>query len=162
MTTRANGILAEDVGQERFVTLFLAWLNPQKRLPGLRQRGASHRLCDHGRGRCAHGTHAERIVPLGVRPDTQYGESAIGVQLEPGDMVLIVTDGIEEATAPDDSLFGVERILDVMRTHRKRSAREILEALYQAVREFSQNQPQVDDVTAILMKILPDPGATKS
>ena len=98
--------------------------------------------------------HLKRTgIPLGIRPDTQYSGDA-DVALEAGDIVLLVTDGIEEAMGPDESFFGEERTLEVVRSNRNKSSREILEQLYRAVRDFSQNTPQVDDVTAILFKVL--------
>jgi len=92
-------------------------------------------------------------VPLGLRPDTQYAASA-ELLLEAQDIVVLVTDGIEESIAPDDTLFGIERTLAVIRANRERSAQHIVEAIYQAVRQFSRNSPQIDDVTAIIIKIL--------
>jgi serine phosphatase RsbU (regulator of sigma subunit) len=45
--------------------------------------------------------------------------------------------------------------MEVLRENRRRPSREIVEALYQSVRQFSENSPQLDDVTAIVMKVLP-------
>lgn len=150
--TRANGILAEDVGHERFVTLFLGRLDPKTL--AFFYANAGHPA---GYVLDASGAVKEEMkrtsVPLGIMPDTRYRGDAF-VLLAPGDIVLLLTDGIEESTAPDDSFFGIERALDVVRARRDQPAREILEALYQAVRDFSGNAPQVDDVTAILIKVL--------
>ena len=46
-----------------------------------------------------------------------------------------------------------DRILEVVRTQRQQPARAIVEALYAAVRQFSQNAPQEDDVTVIVVKV---------
>ena len=150
--TRANGILAEDVGHERFVTLFLGRLDPKTL--AFFYANAGHPTC-YVLG--ADGAVKEELkrtsVPLGIMPDTRYRGDAF-VLLAPGDCVLLLTDGIEESTAPDNSFFGIERALNVIRTQRERPAKEILEALYQAVRDFSGNTPQLDDVTAILIKVL--------
>jgi sigma-B regulation protein RsbU (phosphoserine phosphatase) len=92
-------------------------------------------------------------VPLGINPNAKYTDE-VQVPLASGETVLLLTDGIEEATGPDESFFGIERTLQVVRQNRDKSPREILDAVYRAVREFSQNAPQLDDVTAIVIKVL--------
>ena len=63
-----------------------------------------------------------------------------------------MTDGVDEAMSPDNTIFGIERALEIVRTHRDKSARELVETLYAGVRQFSQNAPQQDDVTAVVIK----------
>src|SRR5262249_18505849 len=92
-------------------------------------------------------------VPLGIQTDTEYVESQ-EFHLATGDIVLLLTDGIEESMSPDNSLFGIERILEVVRANRNKPARDIVTALYQKVRQFSQDPPQLDDVTAIVVKVI--------
>jgi phosphoserine phosphatase RsbU/P len=92
-------------------------------------------------------------VPLGMNPDVQYKDGAC-VPLAVGDVILLLTDGIEETMGPDDTFFGIDRTLEVVRAHRERSAREILDGLYRAVRDFSHDRAQLDDVTAIVIKVL--------
>jgi sigma-B regulation protein RsbU (phosphoserine phosphatase) len=151
--TRANGVLAEDVGNERFVTLFLARLDPKNR--GLAYASAGHPtgyiLDSEGQVKK---TLPRTGVPLGMRPDTQY-QSSGELVLDPGDLVLLVTDGIEESMSADNTIFGMERVLEVVRLNRTKPAASIVTALYQAVRQFSQNSPQTDDVTAIVLKVAP-------
>ena len=150
--TTANHILAEDIGEERYVTLFLGKLNPQTRLLSYASAGhpTGYVLAPGGEIK----TLLKRTaVPLGLNPSVQYGEG-VPVTLQSGEIVLLLTDGIEEALGPDESFFGIERALNVVRQNRAKPAREILEALYRAVRDFSQNSPQLDDVTAIAIKVL--------
>jgi len=90
-------------------------------------------------------------IPLGLKPDTHYPPGT-GVKLERGDTVLLLTDGIDEAMSPDNTIFGIERALEIVRTHRSKTARELVETLYAGVRRFSQNTPQQDDVTAVVIK----------
>jgi sigma-B regulation protein RsbU (phosphoserine phosphatase) len=60
---------------------------------------------------------------------------------------------LEEALAPDETIFGSERVIEIVRSHRDHTARQIVEALYQGVREFSRNNEQIDDVTTIVVKV---------
>lgn len=150
--TSANRILAEDIGEERYVTLFLGKLNPHTRTFSYASAGhpTGYVLGPDG----AIKTLLKRTsVPLGINPEAKY-TSEVEVPLQSGDILLLLTDGIEEATGPDESFFGIERTLEVVRRHRDKPPREILEGLYRAVRDFSQEAPQLDDVTAIVIKVL--------
>jgi phosphoserine phosphatase RsbU/P len=149
--TRTNRVLAEDVDLERFVTVMLARLDPLSQ--SLVYTNAGHPtgyvLNDSGEVKAL----LKRTgLPLGVPPRAAYAVAPVVPLLE-GDIVLLVTDGVEEATSPDDSFFGVQRILEVARGHIQKTAYEILGALYGAVRDFSQNQPQLDDLTMVVVKV---------
>jgi sigma-B regulation protein RsbU (phosphoserine phosphatase) len=148
--TRANFILAEDMGGERFITLFLARIDPKNRELVYASAGhpAGYVLNPAGDIKA---TLKRTGLPLGMRADTEY-KGASPILLDPGDLVLLLTDGLEEASAPDDSLFGVERVLEVVRSNREKPARQMVEALYESARQFAQNAPQLDDITAIVIK----------
>jgi len=92
-------------------------------------------------------------IPLGIQPEARY---SVGpeIALASGDLALFLTDGIEEAMSPGNEFFGVQRILEVVRTHRERPAREIVAALYQAGRQFIEGAPLLDDFTAVILKVL--------
>lgn len=149
--TRANSILAEDIGSERFITLFLGRIDAENKRLVYASAGhpAGYVLNQAGEIK----TVLRRTgIPLGMRPDTHY-EPADEVPLASGDLVLLLTDGIEETTAPDDSFFGIERTIEVVRQNRDRPAREVVQHLYEEVRSFAQQTPQVDDITAIVIKV---------
>jgi serine phosphatase RsbU (regulator of sigma subunit) len=150
--TRANSVLAEDVGQERFITLFLARLNPGAKSFSYASAGHPAGYVMGAKGEIKV-TLPRTGVPLGIRPDTTYTSSA-EIQLVPGDLVLLSTDGIEETMAPDSTIFGIDRMLDVVRAHRAQPSADIVQQLYRAVRDFSRNAPQTDDVTAIVIKVV--------
>lgn len=148
--TRANSVLAEDVGSERFVTLFLARLDPRERSLVYASAGHPPAYILDAAGKVKR-TLPRTGVPLGPQPDTKYLPSP-EIKLEPGDLLLALTDGIEEAAAADDTVFGMDRIFEVVRAHQTEPAQQIVHALYAASRQFSQSTPQMDDVTAIVIK----------
>ncbi len=80
--------------------------------------------------------------------------SSPATKLESGDMIVLPTDGIEEAMNPNDDLFGRETMLDVIRNHASESAADIVKRLYSAARNFAGGKPQHDDITAMVVKVL--------
>lgn len=72
--------------------------------------------------------------------------STAELQLCPGDLFAIYTDGITEALNQRDEEFGEERLLDVMRRARDESPRHVVTAVFEEVRRFSVDQ-QRGDVT---------------
>ncbi|HZM92133.1 MAG TPA: SpoIIE family protein phosphatase [Vicinamibacterales bacterium] len=73
------------------------------------------------------------------------------LQLRPGDLFVIYTDGITEALNKRDEEFGEERLLEVMRRSRDLSASRIVTDVFEEVRRFSGDQ-QHDDVTLIVAR----------
>jgi sigma-B regulation protein RsbU (phosphoserine phosphatase) len=150
--TRANMVLADDVGYERFVTLILARLDAATRCLTYANAGHSAGLVLGPDGQVRH-TLKRTGLPLGIKPDTQY-RAAPAITLQPGELVLLLTDGIEEAVSPKDELFGMDRTLAVVRQHQQEPAARIVEELYKAVQEFSGGGALQDDFTVIVLKAL--------
>ena len=150
--TRANGILAEDVGSERFITLFFGRLDPKNRSLAYASAGHPAGYVLDARGELS-ATLKRTGIPLGMKPDTVYVTTS-ELALAPGSLVLLLTDGLEETSGPDGSLFGLDRILEVVRKHQARSAREIVQTLYEEVRNFAGQSTQTDDITSIVVKCL--------
>jgi phosphoserine phosphatase RsbU/P len=150
--TAANRVLADDIGIERFITLLLVCLDPRTRT--LHYANAGH---PSGYILNAAGDIKTRLVrtgvPLGVKPEADY-PAAREVSLDSGDLILLLTDGIDEAVSPKEELFGIERVLAVVRERRTSHAIEVVEALYQAVRQFSERAPQLDDATVVVIRVL--------
>jgi PAS domain S-box-containing protein len=151
--TRANSMLAEDVDFERFVTLTFAKLNPTHQTLTYSSAGHPNGYVLDGSGQVK-ALLKRTGVPLGIQPNFTYAGTE-PISLAPHDIILLLTDGLEEAISPDNDLFGVQRTLDVVRAHAPETAGQILDALYKSVREFSQNQPQIDDLTLVVVKVKP-------
>ena len=90
-------------------------------------------------------------LPLGVA-DEPIEETVETMHLEVGDVVALLTDGFYEYMAADRSMFDKGRVAELVAEHHGRPAREILDAILAAVREFAQDAPQLDDMTAVLIK----------
>ena len=74
------------------------------------------------------------------------------IELRPGDVYAVLSDGFYEATDAADMELGKERVIEVLRRHRRAGAAEILAALRGLVREFTGDAPLDDDRTAVIVK----------
>jgi sigma-B regulation protein RsbU (phosphoserine phosphatase) len=152
-----NRVLVPDVESDRFITLLLAKLDPRNRT--LVYASAGHQtgyLLDSTAN--VKQTLPSTGIPLGIRADTDFPASEL-IPLESGDFVLLVTDGVVEARAPDGTVFGLQRSVDILRVYRLATARQIVDNLYHAVRAFSRDRPQYDDITATVIKVGGRPAA---
>ncbi len=145
-----NRRLAEDVG-DNFVTLFFARLDPGTRSFAFTSAGHPSGCIVDTSGRVKAFLKSSG-PPLGIFPDGDF-PIAPAITLQPGDLVLLLTDGVVEARAPDDTVFGFQRAIDIVRFYRRDPAAQIVYNLYHAVRAFSHNHPQFDDITAVVVKV---------
>lgn len=151
LMTRVNRFVYEETRAEHFVTLLLARYNPGNRQLVFANAGHPSGLVLDARGEL----RAELLssaVPLGILEHVDYPVRE-PLQLAPGDLVVLLTDGILEAESPSEEAFGIERVLEVVRRERSRSSREILESLHRALREHLENREPADDLTAVIVKV---------
>jgi sigma-B regulation protein RsbU (phosphoserine phosphatase) len=88
---------------------------------------------------------------MGLFRDVTYREGQ--VQLEPGDVLLLYTDGIPEAANSDGELFGEERLRHALRDRKEDSAAAILNRIHETIRAFTADAPRSDDMTMVLVKV---------
>jgi phosphoserine phosphatase RsbU/P len=146
-----NELLAPDLGENRFVSMIAVDVDPRTR--GIRWANAGHvpgYVLDRA-GRVKAELASTGVV-LGLFPDAAFA-TEYGPALECGDLLVLFTDGVTEAEAPDGTMSGAEWALDVVRAHAHRSSAEILEALCDAVKLFADGSAQHDDVTAVVCRV---------
>jgi PAS domain S-box-containing protein len=147
--TRVDRSLAPDLSSDHFVTLFLACLDPATRRLTWASAGHLPGFILDARGEVKRSLPATGF-PLGL--NLQGIVSGPPRSLEPGDLLFLLTDGIVEACSPAGGPFGMERALEVVRTHRAGPPQEIVAALLQQARRFSGGE-MIDDMTAIIVKV---------
>jgi hypothetical protein len=97
---------------------------------------------------------------LGPSPDTVYSRRAI--RMEPGDLLLLYTDGIVEAHDPRGREFGVPRVKRLLGELRTKPAKEVAERVLAAVRAWSGGPSPEDDQTVVVIRRQPARGAGRS
>ena len=143
---RINKALLRRAVEARFATLFYAVAYPDGRL----------RYCNAGQ-------EPALVIGEGREQWLEIGGPVLGllsvatyesgeVRLEPGDFVVLYSDGVSEARNVANDEFGRERLLAAARGCRGQRPDAVLEAILGAVREFSHDAAQADDITALVFR----------
>ena len=146
---RANLMLCEETTQSEFVTVFYALLDIQE--GNLTYVNAGHNYPLLFRGNQVIPLESGG-VPLGLFCDSSYREEVIPVQ--PGDLLVIYSDGYVELVDDSGQQFGVERFQQVISTHRRLKAEEIVNRLEETMVRFENSTGRGgDDRTVVVLKI---------
>jgi len=146
-----NALLVPDLDESRFVSMIVVELNPRTRAIRYANAGHVSGYVLDGTGKVKAELTSTGVV-LGLF-DAAVFVTEQGPELQCGDRLVLFTDGVTEAEAPDGTMCGAEWALDLVRSCVDCTSAEILETLCEAVRGFAEGHPQQDDVTAIVCRI---------
>jgi serine phosphatase RsbU (regulator of sigma subunit) len=94
--------------------------------------------------------HLQKGMPLGTSVNFPYQQKDINI--DPGDSLLIMSDGLMELFNKNRELLGINRIEKVFREAAELSSEEILKAITDLSEEWRENHPQEDDITVMILK----------
>lgn len=135
-------------GEDRFVTLLLAVLDPRKHELTLVDAGHPPAyLCQHGTAIEAIG-EADTCLPLGVTDNAEYRQASY--KLEPGDWLAMYTDGFSEATNQQNELYGLQRLQEQMGNAADGVAAQG-RSILRGVKEFVGDRAQSDDMCLVCL-----------
>ena len=89
-------------------------------------------------------------MPVGFFGHAPYADQT--EQMDPGDVLIVYTDGVTEALDVEGHEFGEERLVSILQQRHADDATPILEAVVDAVKTFARGAAQHDDVTAMVVK----------
>jgi phosphoserine phosphatase RsbU/P len=145
---RLNALLHRNMEGDRFVTFFYAHLDgPARRLcyvnaghspPIVLHRDGSHHRLKEGGG------------VLGVFSDQTFVSGVI--HLQPGDRLILFTDGVTEASNTGEEEFGEQRLLELLGAHRTSTPAEIKDKILNALANFNRSIWH-DDVTLLILAV---------
>jgi sigma-B regulation protein RsbU (phosphoserine phosphatase) len=148
MLGQLNDALQERKLDSQYVTMLYAVWNDQDRCLQVSNSGAVQPIiCRGGQSSVV---RAEGF-PLGMFPEVTYDEHRIETQ--PGDAIILVSDGILDAENAQDEMYGDERLASMLCSHRQLSAGEIAEAILADVSRFQDGKDRFDDETIIVLKV---------
>ncbi len=142
---KTNEAICSNNKVEMFVTIWLGIVelstgivkaaNAGHEYPAVMQNGRFELLKDR------HG------LVIGGMAESKYKEYEL--QLQPGDKLFIYTDGVPEATAADNSMFGTDRMLEALNREPDAEPEKIIGNVRQAVDDFVKDAEQFDDLTML-------------
>lgn len=146
-TGQLNRLLSERASAERFASLFWGYIEGCT----LRYINAGHLspiLARANRPVCLRLDEGGPV--LGLLPSAHYETGS--VELEPGDLLVLYSDGLVEAANAQDEQFGEERLLDLVAQHRHLSADQIRDRIIRAAQLFTGNAELEDDRTLLVLR----------
>lgn len=142
-----RGLLARRI-EARYVTALYAQWYPKDRQFVIANAGQPLPLIRRG-------GHVEYLaaagVPLGLLDGTAYDQHQL--PMEPGDLLLLASDGITEAQGDSREEYGTRRLRELVESHPESSAFDLLQAVFADVNDFTGGAPRNDDRTVIVVKV---------
>ncbi len=145
----SNNIITQDSKSGMFVTLFFGTLRENDRTLTYVNAGHNPPVVYRSRD----GTLEELLptgIVLGAVENREYSSRTLPI--DPGDVIVMYTDGVTESINAEEELFGEERLNEIIRKSARFSAQKILDRILSGVQEFAGGMPQFDDITLLVIK----------
>ena len=146
--SRINRLLCEKSLEHQFVTLFLFVLSPDGNGQFISAGHNPAYLFRAATGKIEQLTSEAHF--LGMFDGASYESRAL--HLDCGDVLVVYSDGVTEAENPQAEVFGEKRLRDIIKQWAPSGGKAIEQQLLEAVTEFTQGIPQMDDVTFMLVE----------
>jgi sigma-B regulation protein RsbU (phosphoserine phosphatase) len=140
--------LVEKSDDNRFITLFCGLIDPDGTFSYI-NAGHNPAILVRANGQTDLLTTGSML--LGAFDFAEY--EAQQTKLEPGDVLVIFSDGVTEAVDATNQLFGDKRLQELVKKNKGSSAKEVKDWIEQAVLAFTRGLPQGDDITLIALKM---------
>ncbi len=151
MTARLSEAISRRTGPDRFITFFLALLEPSTGEIEYTNAGHNPGLLLHTDGSMDElGSHG---LPLALFPGKPYGSSKL--TLKPGELLCLYTDGVTEANNPSGEEFGMPKLKDFLAAQVRRSPADVEAELGKVLEMHAQGEPFADDRTLVMVRRLP-------
>jgi phosphoserine phosphatase RsbU/P len=145
--SRVNQYLCERSGEDRYATVFYGILDKQGRFEYV-NAGHVPPLLRRKSGQLEGLGSAN--FPVGMFSEAEYQSSRI--QLEPGDFLVIYTDGVSEAQNTRNELFEEARLRRIMEDFSGQTVQEMGDAIREGMRAFTEGAAQSDDITLLVVQ----------
>src|ERR1044072_2773950 len=142
--------IVASIPANRFATLFYAELDPRNGSLVFLNAGHNPPLIVHSGGTMEQ--LAAGGLPLGIMADADFREGK--TKLQPGDVLVIYSDGVSEAVNPAGEEFGPTRLYEVVARNLDASAAGIRDRIESSLTKFCQGTPAADDITLVICKRL--------
>jgi serine phosphatase RsbU (regulator of sigma subunit) len=148
---RLNKAVSSNCPENRFITFFMGIIDPKSGEFVYTNAGHNRPVVVRADGEFETLDEAGGLI-LGIMPMVVYQEARM--TLNPGDSLVLFTDGVTEAADPSDDEYGEERLAALVGSMKDRRSDEIVEAIHNAVASFTQGAPAADDITVVVARRL--------
>ncbi|MGC1482956.1 MAG: SpoIIE family protein phosphatase [Candidatus Acidiferrum sp.] len=145
--THVNRFLCDHAEVGRYATMFFGILDDDGHLEFINAGHPSPFLLRHG---VAQEPFSEGSYPVGLVPEAEYAVARL--KLEPGDTIVLFSDGVTEAMDPDEELFGVPRLREVLTGQTQCPLDQLQKCVLEAVENFARGASQADDLTLLIVR----------
>lgn len=145
-----NRMLVPDLEANRFVTLLLAHVDLAAEVLAYANAGHVPGFILNASGDVQYMLESTG-TPLGLFSTYRVGTRLI--PLKPGQVLVLLTDGVTEEAGNADHRLGAKRIIKYVRRHRTASAQAIAEGVCETARAYSEEGTEKDDASAVVLKI---------
>ncbi len=142
-----NRFLCDHVEVGRYATMFFGILDEKGSLEYINAGHPSPILVRRG---IADEAFTEGSFPVGLVPEAEYVTTCI--KLEPGDTLVLFSDGVTEAMNPDEELFGTARLREVLTGQMDTPLDQLQKCVLESVENFARGASQADDLTLLLVR----------
>jgi serine phosphatase RsbU (regulator of sigma subunit) len=142
-----NRFLCSHAEVGRYATMFFGILDQDGHLEFINAGHPSPFLIRRG---VAEEAFTEGSYPVGLVPEAEY--TAACLKLEPGDTLVLFSDGVTEAMDPDDQFFGVPRLKQVLTGLTECPLEQIQKCILESVENFTRGAHQADDLTLLVVR----------
>ncbi|HKP36046.1 MAG TPA: GAF domain-containing SpoIIE family protein phosphatase [Pyrinomonadaceae bacterium] len=148
--SKVNYLLWESIERNQFVTAFYGVLDATNRTLAYSNAGHNPPILMSADGEVRFEERGG--VPLGMFRDSRYYEYY--ETIHPGQILVLYTDGVTEATNHDGEEYGRDRLVEAVRGSRTLPAREMIDFLHRDLMEWTEGVGATDDVTFFIVKAL--------
>jgi serine phosphatase RsbU (regulator of sigma subunit) len=152
-----NRLIAQRSAANRFITLFCGMLDRQGNFSYV-NAGHNPPILARTDGRVE--LLSTNSLVLGAFDSAEY--QARSTRVEPGDVVVVFTDGVTEAVNGSNEMFGDERLESLVKSLVSSTAQKIMDRILEEVLAFTRGQPQGDDITLLAIKVKAEVQSPKS
>lgn len=144
-----NRFLCDHSDLGRYATMFLGLLDPAGHLEFINAGHPSPLLLRAGE---VLEPFSDGGPPVGLLPGVQYTAST--AQLDPGDVLVMFSDGVTEASNAEDDMFGISRLREALRGHHTAPLEELQQTILACLNSFASGAKQADDITLLIARYL--------
>ncbi|MGC1415193.1 MAG: SpoIIE family protein phosphatase [Candidatus Acidiferrum sp.] len=145
--THVNRFLCDHAEVGRYATMFFGILDQDGDLEFINAGHPSPFLLRHG---AAQEPFSEGSYPVGLVPEAEYTTARL--KLEAGDTIVLFSDGVTEAMDPDEQMFGVPRLRELLTGQPQCPLDQLQKCVLEAVENFARGASQADDLTLLIVR----------